>query len=261
MEIDIGQGKTGRRSYSFDEITIVPSRRTRDPEDIDISVMIDKFKLELPVLASAMDGVVDVAMAAEMSKLGGLAVLNLEGIQTRYENPGEVLRRIARSTPQKATELVQSIYLKPIKEKLISKRIRQIKKIGVPCAVSAIPQRAERFGRIAQEAGCDIFVSLHLNDFEDDNAEGLEVLYKGDDDIPIAQALQNALLRVTGFRDREIKKRDNLAVLKFAGIAVLIELGFIANDGDRNALLNPQKRFAICEAIADVIGQNMRQKV
>ena len=85
MEIEIGQGKSGRRSYGFDEIAIVPSRRTRDPEDIDISVMIDKFKLELPVLASAMDGVVDVALAAEMSNLGGLAVLNLEGIQTRYE--------------------------------------------------------------------------------------------------------------------------------------------------------------------------------
>ena len=110
MEIDIGQGKTGRRSYGFDEIAIVPSRRTRDPEDIDISVMIDKFKLELPVLASAMDGVVDVGLAAEMSNLGGLAVLNLEGIQTRYDNAGEMLEKIAGSQPDEATAKMQKIY-------------------------------------------------------------------------------------------------------------------------------------------------------
>jgi IMP dehydrogenase len=105
-----------------------------------------------------MDGVVDVKFAIEMGKIGGLAVLNLEGVQTRYENPNEVLDKIAEATPQKATELVQSIYLKPIKEKLVSKRISEIKKAKVPAAVSTIPQKAERFGQIATEAGCDIFV-------------------------------------------------------------------------------------------------------
>ena len=105
-----------------------------------------------------MDGVVDVKFAIKMGKLGGIAVLNLEGVQTRYSNPDEVLDRIAKATPEEATKLVQSIYLEPIKEKLISKRIEEINKAGVPAVVSTIPQNAERFASIAQEAGCDIFV-------------------------------------------------------------------------------------------------------
>ena len=158
MGMWVGKGRKARRCYGFDEIALVPGNVTINPEDVDTSWQIGDMTFRVPIIASAMDGVVDVDFAIAMGKLGGLAVLNLEGIQTRYDNPEEVLGRIAKATPQKATELVQSIYLKPIKEKLIAKRIAQIKKAGVPCAVSAIPPKAERFGEIAQDAGCDIFV-------------------------------------------------------------------------------------------------------
>lgn len=104
----------------------------------------------------------------------------------------------------------------------------------------------------AKNAGCNVFVSLHLNDFDDDSANGLEVLFRGADDEPFAQDLQTSLLAVTGFKDRKIRKRDDLAVLKFVGPSALIELGFIANDQDRSTLLNPQKRDEICAAIAGV---------
>jgi N-acetylmuramoyl-L-alanine amidase len=105
----------------------------------------------------------------------------------------------------------------------------------------------------AKNAGCEGFISLHLNDVDDDTANGLEVLYRDSDDEQLAQKLQDALTEVTGFRDRQIQQRTDLAVLKFDGVAVLIELGFIANDENRNILLNPQKRQAICEKIADVV--------
>lgn len=105
----------------------------------------------------------------------------------------------------------------------------------------------------AKAAGAEVFISLHLNDFDDDSANGVEVLFRGNDDRLLAQKLQTALVQVTGFKDREIDQRNDLAVLKFDGVAVLIELGFIANDGDRNTLLNPQKRQMICETIANVV--------
>ncbi|MDD5449945.1 MAG: GuaB3 family IMP dehydrogenase-related protein [Candidatus Omnitrophica bacterium] len=154
----IGIDRKARRCYGFDEIALVPGRVTINPNETDLSWHIDNKKYKVPILAAAMDGVVDVKFAIAMGKLGGIAVLNLEGVQTRYDNPDEVLKKIARATPEKATELVQSIYTHPVKEKLVSKRIEHIKKAGVPAVVSAIPQRAERFGAIAQEAGCDIFV-------------------------------------------------------------------------------------------------------
>lgn len=154
----IGIDRKVRRCYGFDEIALVPGRVTINPNETDLSWHIDSKKYKVPILAAAMDGVVDVQFAIAMGKLGGIAVLNLEGVQTRYDNPDEVLKRIAKATPDKATELVQSIYTHPIKEKLISKRIAQIKKAGVPAVVSSIPQRTERFGAIAQEAGCDIFI-------------------------------------------------------------------------------------------------------
>lgn len=157
MGMWVGRGRKARRCYGFDEISLVPGNITINPNEVDTTVELAGLNLKVPILAAAMDGVVDVKFAVAMGKLGGLAVLNLEGVQTRYDNPNEVLDRIAKASPQKATELVQSIYLKPIKEKLISKRIEQIKKSGAPAAVSTIPQRAERFGRIAEEAGCDIF--------------------------------------------------------------------------------------------------------
>lgn len=158
MGVWIGKGRRARRCYGFDEVALVPGNVTINPNEVDTSWEIDGKKFKVPILAAAMDGVVDVNFAIKMGKMGGVAVLNLEGIQTRYENPDEVLEQISKATPEKATELVQSIYTKPIKENLIQKRIHEIKKAKVPAVVSAIPQRAERFGKLAQEAGCDIFI-------------------------------------------------------------------------------------------------------
>ncbi|MDD5073093.1 MAG: GuaB3 family IMP dehydrogenase-related protein [Candidatus Omnitrophica bacterium] len=154
----IGIKRKARRCYGFDEIALAPGRVTINPAEVDTSWKIDGKKFNVPILAAAMDGVVDVKFAIAMGKLGGIAVLNLEGVQTRYEDPDEVLEQLVKADPEKATEIIQSIYTKPIQEKLIEKRIRQIKDADVPAAVSAIPQRAERFGKIAQESGADIFV-------------------------------------------------------------------------------------------------------
>ena len=158
MEIEIGKGKSGRRAYGFDEVAIVPSRRTRDPEDIDISTNIGQVGLKLPVLASAMDGVVDVKLAIEMGKIGGLAVLNLEGIQTRYDNADEMLEKIASFDPKIATREMQKIYQEPIKGELINKRIEQIKEAGVPACCSLTPQKVQDFYQIAIDAGLDVLV-------------------------------------------------------------------------------------------------------
>ncbi len=158
MGMWIGRGRKARRCYGFDEVALVPGPVTINPEEVDVSWELGEFKFPVPILASAMDGVVDTKFALEMSRLGGLAVLNLEGVQTRYEYPAEVIERIITATPEKATELVQSIYKEPIKEKLISSRIEEIKKARGWAVVSSIPQRAERFGRIAKEAGADIFL-------------------------------------------------------------------------------------------------------
>ena len=116
----------------------------------------DAIKLAIPILASAMDGVTDVKFCIEMGKLGGLGVINLEGVQTRYEDPGEVLENITKADTKEVTELIQKAYLEPIKPKLITRRIQELKKAGVLAAVSSIPQKAEEFGRIAQEAGATV---------------------------------------------------------------------------------------------------------
>ncbi len=158
MGMWIGRGRKARYCYGFDEVALVPGPVTINPEEVDVSWQLGKFKFPVPILASAMDGVVDTRFALEMSRLGGLAVLNLEGVQTRYENPDEVIERIITAVPEKATELVQNIYKEPIKEKLISSRIEEIKKAKGWAVVSSIPSRAERFGRIAEEAGADIFI-------------------------------------------------------------------------------------------------------
>lgn len=158
MGLFIGKERKARRCYGFDEVALVPGSITINPNEVDTGWQIAGRKFRVPILAAAMDGVVDVKFAIKMGKLGGLAVLNLEGVQTRYKNPNRVLDKIAKATPAQATKLVQGIYLEPIKEDLISKRIEEIKKAGVPVAVSAIPQKAERFAPIAHEAGCDIFV-------------------------------------------------------------------------------------------------------
>ena len=154
----ISKGRKARRCYGFDEIALVPDDVTINPNEVDISFKLGDIPFDIPVMAAAMDGVVDPKFAIEMGKLGGLAVLNLEGIQTRYDNPGEILDEIADSTPEKATKLVQSIYRVPVKEKLIEKRVSEIKAGGVLAAVSSIPQKAERYADIAQSAGVDIFV-------------------------------------------------------------------------------------------------------
>ncbi|MBI4435870.1 MAG: GuaB3 family IMP dehydrogenase-related protein [Candidatus Omnitrophica bacterium] len=154
----IGKGRKARRCYGFDEISIVPGNVTINPNEVDTTWQVGGLKFRVPIVAAAMDGVVDVPFAIKMSQGGGLAVLNLEGVQTRYENPKEVLERIAKASAEEATELVQDVYLEPIKEKLISQRIEEIKKGKGMAAVSAIPQKAERYGKIAQEAGCDLFV-------------------------------------------------------------------------------------------------------
>lgn len=154
----IGRDRKARRAYGFDEIALVPGDVTVNPDEVDIQWKIDGMDFRIPFMASAMDGVVDPAFAIKMGKFGGIAVLNLEGVQTRYENPEEIFQQIAKFSPEKATELVQKIYLEPIKEKLIAKRIQEIKKGKVPAVVSTIPQHAEKFGKIAEEAGCDIFV-------------------------------------------------------------------------------------------------------
>lgn len=158
MEVEIGMGKSGRRAYGLDDIAIVPSRRTRDPEDVDVSWKLGPFRFELPFLASAMDGVVDPEIAVAVGKLGGLGVLNLEGLQTRYEEPGPVLEEIASLPKEKATRGIQHVYGVPVKPELIYKRIKQIKESGVVTAASLTPQRVDRYYKHALEAGLDILV-------------------------------------------------------------------------------------------------------
>ncbi|MBE3093894.1 MAG: GuaB3 family IMP dehydrogenase-related protein [Actinobacteria bacterium] len=158
MEVEIGKGKMGRRAYGFDEISIVPSRRTRDPEDIDISASIDDYHFKIPILASAMDGVVDVRMALEMHRIGGLAVLNLEGIQSRYDNADELLEKISKFSDKEATAKMQEIYREPVKPELIQKRIKQIKEKGAVVCGSLTPQKVQKYYEVALDAGLDILV-------------------------------------------------------------------------------------------------------
>ena len=158
MEIEIGIGKSGRRAYGFDDIAIVPSRRTRDPDDVDISWEIDAFRFDLPLMASAMDGVVSPRSAIEIGRLGGLAVLNLEGLQTRYEDPESILAEIAELPDEKATLRMQELYQTDVKEELIYKRIREIKDAGMTASASLTPQKVERFHKIALEAELDVLV-------------------------------------------------------------------------------------------------------
>jgi IMP dehydrogenase len=159
MEIEIGRGKKARRAYGFDDIAIVPSRRTRDPDDVDISWTLGPYRFELPLLASAMDGVVSPKTARIIGKLGGLAVLNLEGIWTRFEDAGEQLERIAHLPKEIATREMQAIYQEPIKPELIRRRIEEIKdEPGVVVAASLTPQRVSHYYELALDAGLDILV-------------------------------------------------------------------------------------------------------
>jgi IMP dehydrogenase len=158
MELEIGKGKKGRRAYGFDDIAIVPSRRTRDPDDIDITWTLGPYRFELPMLAAAMDGVVSPKAAGIIGRLGGLAVLNLEGIWSRYEDADAQLEKISRLPPSTATREMQEIYKEPIKPELVAQRIEEIKAEGVVAAGSFTPQKVREYHEVALEAGLDVLV-------------------------------------------------------------------------------------------------------
>jgi len=154
----VPQFKQFRRSYGFDEVAIVPGDITVNPDQTNIDFKLDNFTFSIPIIAAAMDAVTDANFAVLMSKLGGLAVLNLEGVQTRYDNPREILSEIAQAPDAEVTSLLQRVYSQPIKENLIGERIQAIKKSGAACAVSVAPANTKRFAPIAAEAKADIFV-------------------------------------------------------------------------------------------------------
>ena len=163
MGMWIGRNRKARVTYGFDEIALVPGNVTINPDEVDTGFGIPtreggEIGLKIPILASAMDGVADVRFCATMGRLGGLGVINLEGVQTRYENPAEVLEQVVNAGKGQATSLIQKLYAEPIKEELIGRRIEELKRAGVLAAVSSIPQKAERYGALAQEAGVDVFV-------------------------------------------------------------------------------------------------------
>ncbi len=157
-EVEIGIGKSGRRAYGFDDIAIVPSRRTRDPEDVDISWQIDAYSLGLPLMGAAMDGVISPATAIEIGRLGGVGVLNLEGLWTRYDDPEPYLEEISSLAADKATARMQEIYAEPVKPELIGARIQQIKEAGFVSAASVTPQRTTQFAPAILAAELDLLV-------------------------------------------------------------------------------------------------------
>jgi IMP dehydrogenase len=158
MEIEIGMGKMARRAYGFDEVAIVPSRRTRDPEDVSIQWEIDAYTFPMPMMAAAMDAAVSPATAIEIGRLGGLACLNLEGLWTRFEDPEPIYEEIAALPDEKATRRMQELYAEPLKDELIGRRIREIKEGGVVASASLTPQRVERYAKLVLEAELDILV-------------------------------------------------------------------------------------------------------
>ena len=158
MEIDIGIGKSARQAFGFDDIAIVPSRRTRDPDDVDISWQLDAFRFELPMMGSAMDSAISPATAVEIGRLGGLGVLNLEGLWVRYDDPEPYFEEIAELPKEKATRRMQEIYLEPIKPELIGRRVEEMKAAGIVTAASLTPQRVRELSPLALSAGLDILV-------------------------------------------------------------------------------------------------------
>jgi IMP dehydrogenase len=157
VDIQIGRGKSARRAYGIDEIALVPGQRTLDPSLADTRWTIGGIEREIPIIASAMDGVVDVGMAAKLAQLGALGVLNLEGIQTRYDDPNPVLDRIAAVSKDEFVPLMQQLYAEPIKPELVKRRIQEMKQQGGIAAVSATPAGAAKFGATVAEAGADLF--------------------------------------------------------------------------------------------------------
>ena len=157
-QIEIGRGKRGRRAYSFDDIAVVPSRRTRDPEEVSVAWQIDAYHFDLPVIAAPMDSVMSPESAIAFGKLGGLPVLALEGLWTRYEDPTFLLAEIASLDPSSATVRLQQIYAEPIKPALITERLRQVREAGITVAGALSPQRTQEFWETVVAAGCDLFV-------------------------------------------------------------------------------------------------------
>ena len=158
MEFEIGIGKTARRAYGFDEVAIVPSRRTRDPDDVDISWEVDAYRFPLPMMASAMDASVSPQTAILIGQLGGLACLNLEGLWSRFEDPEPIYEEIAGLDDDKATRRMQELYREPVKEELVGRRIEEIRAGGVTSCASLTPQKVERFAPVVLEAGLDVLV-------------------------------------------------------------------------------------------------------
>ena len=156
--MSIPQAKQMRRAYGLDEVAIVPGDLTINPAMTEVTFRIDRFEFPLPILAAAMDAVVDPRFAVGLGKVGGLAVLNLEGVQTRYDDPNAVLEEIAAASPQETTAVLQKAYAAPIQPELIGQRIREIKAAGTICAVSCTPASTKRFAPLAKEAGVDLFV-------------------------------------------------------------------------------------------------------
>ncbi len=157
-EIEIGRAKRGRRAYAFDDIAIVPSRRTRDPEEVSTAWQIDAYRFELPILAAPMDSVMSPATAIAFGEFGGLGVLNLEGLWTRYDDPTDLLEEVAGLTGPDAVRRMQEIYTEPIRAELITERIRQVRSAGVTVAGSLSPQRTKEFAKTVVDAGVDMFV-------------------------------------------------------------------------------------------------------
>lgn len=158
MDIELGRGKRARRAYGFDEVALVPGKVTINPDEIDIRMRIGEVELPLPIMAAAMDGVVDSHFAVEMGRLGGLAVLNLDGINCRYDDVAAVYEQIADAPRERVNVLLQELYREPLKDELIARRVEEIKREGVICAVSSTPADAERKLPIITEAGADILV-------------------------------------------------------------------------------------------------------
>lgn len=158
MDIEIGMAKSGRRAWGFDDIAIVPSRRTRDPDDVDLTWELDAFSFEIPMMGSAMDSAVSPATAIEIGRIGGLAVLNLEGLWTRYEDPTPVYDEISALPPEKATQRMQELYVQPINPDLIGRRVAEMKAGGIIAAASLTPQNVERYFPMARDGGLDVLV-------------------------------------------------------------------------------------------------------
>ncbi|OKH19984.1 GuaB3 family IMP dehydrogenase-related protein [[Limnothrix rosea] IAM M-220] len=196
MDIQIGRGKTARRAYGFDEIALVPGGRTLDPELADTSIKIGDIELSIPILASAMDGVVDVKMAVLLSELGALGVVNLEGIQTRYSDPNPILDRIAAVDKSGFVELMQELYSEPVKPELITERIQEIKSQKGLAAVSLTPVGATKYGKVVAEAGADIlFIQATVVSTSHLSPEGITPLNLKQlcDDMPMPVVLGNCV--------------------------------------------------------------------